>query len=142
MSAARDEIEFAEPSFSTCDCCGGTTTRLTRFVTREGTAFAIYYAHFSNNHPDGYVSVLAGFGSWDEGTSPKERTAIAFRIWTNETGYQVGLVDADDYWETDLLGIRLTRDEALASHWRQEVFDLSDHIVECDMPVVDYLNVR
>jgi hypothetical protein len=140
MTKRHDEIEFAEPSYSTCDCCGGTTTRLTRFVTREGNAFAVYFANFSDNHPDRYVSVLVGFGNWSEDASPIERTAVGLRIWTNETSYQVGVVDAGDYWETELLGKRLTREQALKSEWLQEAFDLSDHIVECDQPVIEYLN--
>ena len=139
---AHDRIEFEEPDHSVCDCCGGTTTRLTRFVTREGNAFAVYFARFSDNHPDRYVSVLVGFGDWSEDASPSERTAVGFRIWTNETNYQVGVVDADDDWETDFLGKKLTREQALESDWRQEVFDLSDHIVECDLPVIEYLNDR
>ena len=142
MTKRHDAIEFAEPSYSTCDCCGGTTTRLTRFVTREGNAFAVYFANFSNNHSERYVSVLAGFGDWSEEAQPSERTAIAFRIWTNETNYQVGLVDGDEYWETDYLGKRLSREQALTSEWRQEAFDLSDHIVECDEPVIEYLSGR
>jgi hypothetical protein len=138
----RDQIEFAEPDQSLCDCCGGTTTKLTRFVTRGGNAFSVYFARFSDNHPDSYVSVLAGFGDWSEDADPAARTAIAFRIWTNESSYQVGLVDAEDDWETEFLGARLTRDEALESIWKQEIFDLSDHIVECDQPIIEYLNGR
>jgi hypothetical protein len=81
-----------------------------------------------------------GFGNWSEDASPIERTAVGLRIWTNETSYQVGVVDAGDYWETELLGKRLTREQALKSEWLQEAFDLSDHIVECDQPVIEYLN--
>ena len=55
-------IEFDKPKQSTCDCCAGTTTRLTRFVYRDENAFAVYYACFSKNHPDRVVAVsrLAG----------------------------------------------------------------------------------
>lgn len=138
-----DTIEFEEPTTSTCECCGGSTTHLTRFVSREGDAFAVYYARFSNNHPDRYVSVLAGFGDWDEEASPSERTAIAFRIWCTENNYQVGIVNAvEDGWTATILGERLSRDQALENEWRQELFDLSDHIVECDAPIIGYLNQR
>ena len=138
-----DAIEFGEPERSVCECCGTTTISLTRFVTRDGGAFAVYFARFTEGHADGYVSVLTGFGDWAEQASPSARTAIAFRIWTNETNYQVGLVDADhEGWATDYLGRKLSREEALAHPLRQEVFDLSDHIVECDRPIIDYLNRR
>jgi hypothetical protein len=136
----RDQIEFCDPDESLCECCGGTTTKLTRFVTRDGNAFAVYFARFSNNHPDSYVSVLVGFGDWDEQAAPSQRTAIGFRIWTNQENYQVGVIDAEDDWETDYLGRKLTREEALTDPLKQEVFDLSDHIVECDQPIIGYLN--
>lgn len=132
------QIEFCEPTFYDCDCCGHRTTKLTRFVTRNGAAFAAYYAHFSNGPRHDDVQLLAGFGTWGEHSAPEDRTAIAFRIWNTEDSFNVGLMDAD-HWETDYLGRRLSREEALASPWRQEVFDLSDHIVECDRPIIEYL---
>ena len=46
MSRPHDEIEFGEPTYYDCDCCGHRTTKLTRFITRDGDAFAAYYAHF------------------------------------------------------------------------------------------------
>ncbi|WP_441999132.1 hypothetical protein [Microvirga sp. 2TAF3] len=66
-----DEIEFEEPQVETCPCCGTTTTRLVRYVTRDGDAFAVYLAAFtsgtghdpSKTVPD-YVSVLVGLGRW------------------------------------------------------------------------------
>ena len=140
MTAHRDRIDFEEPDYFECECCGGTTTKLTRFVTRDDDAFAVYFARFSDNHDDGYVSVLVGFGDWSENAPSERRTAIAFRIWTDKENYQVGLVDADEDWETDFLGVKLSREEALISAYKQEVFDLSDHIVECDKPIIDCLN--
>lgn len=138
MSRARDEIEFCEPSYYDCDCCGHRTTKLTRFVTRAGNAFAAYYAHFSDGPEHDDVQVLVGLGHWGEDAAPEDRTAIAFRIWNTDESFNVGLMDAN-HWSTDYLGRRLSREEALASPWKKEVFDLSDHIVICDQPIVDYL---
>jgi hypothetical protein len=140
VTKPHDQIEFEEPSRSVCECCGGTTTSLTRFVTRNGAAFAIYFGRFSESHPDKYVSVLVGFGDWSEDDPSANRTAVGFRIWTDEKSYQVTFIDAAEDWETDFLGVKLTREEALNGELRQEVFDLSDHIVECDQPIVEYLN--
>ena len=139
MSSAHDENEFCEPSFYDCECCGHRTTKLTRFVTRDGAAFAAYYAHFSDGPEHDDVQLLVGLGPWGEDAPPEARTAIAFRIWNTDDNHNVGLMDAD-CWDTDYLGRRLSREEALASPWKQEVFDLSDHIVTCDQPIIDYLN--
>ncbi len=135
---AADRIEFEEPSTSICDCCGAISTHLVRFVTRDESAFAVYFADYSDTD---FVSVLVGFGNWDDDASPAERTAFAFRIWVSDDSYQVGIIDPDDaHWKSEYLGKILTRDAALKHKLIQEVFDPSDHIVECDLPVIEYLN--
>ena len=139
MSREPDQIEFCEPAYHDCECCGHRTTRLTRFVTRDGAAFAAYYAHFSDGPDHDDVQLLVGFGPWGEDAPPEARSAIAFALWNSEESFNVRVMDAD-CWPTDYLGRRLSRDEALASPWKQEAFDLSDHIVLCDQPIVDYLN--
>ncbi len=142
MSAHRDEIEFEPATYSTCNCCGSKTTKLTRFVLREGSTFAVYFANFSDG-PHDHVSVLVGFGDWNDDASPSDRTAIAFRIWTHQNSFQVGLVNPeDDGWRTDYFGRKLSREEALNSTWKAEAFALSDHIVECDRPVIEFLEAR
>jgi hypothetical protein len=138
---AHDPIEFEEPEYSVCECCGQTSTHLTRFVSRDGDAFAAYLADFSTGHD--HVSVLASFGGWggEEGEfGPADRTAFAFQIWTKGDGYHVGFVDASKSgYTTDFFGRILDREEALKHPLRQEVFDLSDHIVECDQPIIEFL---
>ncbi|OQW78293.1 MAG: hypothetical protein BVN33_00030 [Proteobacteria bacterium ST_bin13] len=143
MSADRDEIEFEQPDYFSCECCGARSTKLTRFVHRQGSAFAVYFANFSDSAHCDYVSVLVGFGPWGEDSPPDQRTAFALRIWTKGDRFQVGLVDPDqDGWETEFLGRKLSRDEALVHALKQEAFDLSDHIVECDEPVIRFLESR
>jgi hypothetical protein len=133
----HDEIEFEEPTTSLCECCGGVTTHLVRFVSRNERAFAVYFADFAH---DDFVSVLVGFGDWKEDAPLSQRTAVAFRIWVSNDSFQVGIVDPEDtHWETDYLGRKLSRKEALSHELIQEVFDLSDHIVECDKPIIEYL---
>ncbi len=136
-----DTIDFEEPSYSACPCCGAKITRLTRFVTRDGNAFAVYYATFSDGPNHNEVHVLAGFGDWSEDAPQERRTAFAFKIWPRETDYVTTIVDAEDgEWETKLLGHILSREDALKHEWLREVYDLSDHIVRCDEPIVAFLN--
>ena len=137
-----DQIEFEEPQRSICECCGNTTTRLTRFVTRNGNAFAVYFVMFTEEHEDRSAAVMVGIGDWGDDTIPEEaRLAFTFRLWLANDSYQVSMIDPDDSpWETTHLGRRLPREEALNHPLIQEVFDLSDHIVKCDQPLVDYLN--
>ena len=134
-----DEIEFEDPTFSTCECCGSNSTHLVRFVTRDGDAFASYYADFSSGHD--FVSVLVGFGEWGDNATPDDRTAFALNIWVAHNSFQVGLIDAADAFRSTatFFGKILDREEALAHPLTQELFDLSDHIVICDRPIIEFL---
>src|SRR3569623_1594425 len=133
-----DTIEFEEPTYSTCDCCGEQTKHLVRFVARDDVEFAVYFADFSPGHD--FVSVMVCYGDWGEGASSYNRIAFPFRIWKSEESYQVGWVDAADAaYNYEILGRVVDRSEALGHALKPEVFALSDHIVECDRPVIDFL---
>ena len=136
-------IEFEPPKESApCECCGGRTTRLTRFVHSEGDAYAIYYALFSDSHPGRAVSVTVSIGEWGEGSTPEQRVAFALELRSTDSQYQVGVVDSEKspWREASFIGRTLDRVEALAHPRIKEVFHITDHIVTEDEPVHAYLN--
>lgn len=136
-------IEFEPPVESApCECCGGRTTRLTRFVRSDGDAYAIYYALFSDGHPGRAVSVTVSIGEWGEGSTPDQRVAFALELRATDSQYQVGIVDADQspWREATFIGRTLDRGEALAHPRIKDVFHITDHIVVEDKPVNAYLN--
>jgi hypothetical protein len=131
-------IEFADRvEGDPCPCCGRRTTRLTRFVYSDGDAHAVYYASFADGHRGGYVSAIVSLGEWGEGATPEQRVAFAVQIRATETQYQVALVDAEtSVWsDAEFLGRMLSRHEALRHPWRDEVFHITDHIVDEDPDV-------
>ena len=136
------EIKFEEPNVTDCDCCGGKTTRLTRFVYQDGDAFAVYYILFTDGHGGKYAEGLIGLGKWGEGGEPEKRTAFPFRIWTADESYQVGLTDASEspWSDATFLGKILDRDEGLKHKWINDVFHITDHIVADDIEVINYFN--
>jgi hypothetical protein len=139
----RITIEFADRiDGDPCPCCGGKTTRLTRFVYCDGDAHGVYYASFSDKHTERIVSVALSLGDWTEGSKPKDRVAFALRIRLVKSEYQVGVVDAaQSLWhDADFLGRMLDRKEALKHRWIKEVFHITDHIVTEDRDVVKYLD--
>jgi hypothetical protein len=89
-------IEFEEPRVAKCECCAGTTTRLTRFVYRDGDAYAVYYAAFSDNHPEQHVSVLVSIGEWADDAPPSRRVAMPIRLWASEGNFNVSVVNRSD----------------------------------------------
>ena len=137
------EIELTEPKKSTCGCCGGTSTSLTRFVYKDGDAFAIYYASFSDNHPESAVIGVISIGGWGGDGVPPSRAAFSFRLWQGEKNYNVGLTNADESpWNgIELLGKMLDREEALSHHWIEDVFHITDHITEDDTEVINFFKL-
>lgn len=136
------KIEFEEPNRGRCDCCGGTTTRLTRFVYEDDDAFAAYYILFTDGHEDKVAYALVGLGEWGEAGSPEQRTAFSVKIWQKDGDWAVTVTDkAESPWNhVDLFGEILDREPALQHPFIQDVYHLTDHIVVEDKPVVEFFN--
>lgn len=137
------EIEFEEPVLEICECCGNTTIRLTRFVYQDNSAFAVYYAKFTESHKERKLSGLIGLGEWgDDEVGPESRVAFPFQIWTAGEKYQVGLVNAEDspWRHVSIMGRILSREEALSHAWLKDVFHITDHMVTDDEIIVNYFN--
>ncbi len=135
-------IEFSEPSAVKCECCGGLTRSLTRFVYEDGDAYAIYYARFGEGHEPRVVDAVVSVGDWSEGSRPWDRVAIALRLRSAESEYQVTVVDAaESPWNgIALLGRMLDRAEALEHERLADVFHISDHMVRDDRPLREHLD--
>jgi len=136
------EIEFEPPREHHCECCGGVTVTLTRFIRDDEGPIGAYYARFGPRHPDRVVQALVSIGPWGEDTGPWDRIAVALSIWISEDRYQVGVRDrADSPWgEVEIFGRILDREEALADERIKDVFHISDHMVAEDRPLYEYLN--
>jgi len=133
-------IEFEKPFVSKCNCCGHDTITLTRFVHKDEEAHAIYYAKFTKDHADKFVSGIISIGEWGDSALPKDRIAFPFRIWMNENNFQIGLVDSvESPWANEtFLGQILNRKDALIHPWIKEIFHITDHIVLEDQIIIDY----
>lgn len=130
-------IECEEPTQSApCECCGGKTTSLTRFVYKNDDAHG-----FSDNHPQRSVIATISLGEWGEGTTPDQRVAFAVRIWSDQANYNVGLIDAakSPWRDAKLIGRTLDREEALKHPLLREAFHITDHIVTDDPDIKHYL---
>jgi hypothetical protein len=135
-------FEFAEPSRHHCECCGGVTVALTRFVFEDNSAYAVYYARFGEMHEPRVVEAVISIGEWGEGTGPWDRIAFPLRLRAADTEYQVTVVDAGESpWQgVELLGRMLDREEALGHERIGDVFHITDHMVAEDRPIRDYLS--
>ena len=131
------EIELTEPKYSPCQCCSGRMTNLTKFVTKDGDAFAIYHATIAEQHPE--LGAYLAIGIDEDWSKPESPTRVAFACWLSmtENEFRVSVTDrAESPWsKSKVLGRMLDRDEALANPLIDEVYHLTDHIVEQD-PVI------
>ena len=136
------EIEFEEPSTFTCECCGGTTSRLTRFVYQDNDAFAVYYAMFSDRHQaDGVVGIVS-IGEWGEDEIPPSRVAFAFRLWQGTENFNVTVMDANEseWSDVEILGRMLSREEALAHPWINDLYHVTDHMTDEDSKIREFFS--
>jgi hypothetical protein len=134
-------IEFEEPVDATCDCCGAHNTRVTRFVNEDGNALGVYYAAFSEKHPDQGVVGIVSLGGWGEdGLIPESRAAFAFSLWEDGENFNVRITDAaESSWsDAEILGRKLNRDEALSHPWIDEVFHITDHMTADDPAIREF----
>ena len=136
-----DDIEFEAPVESRCDCCGGEQIVLTRYVSRDDNAFAIYKGVLTTGHGTPRADMVVGFGHWSETESPKDRVAFAFQLWSGPAAVNVTIVGPDQTaWRSGFIGVLLAREEALRHPMVEEVYALADHILECDHPVINHLS--
>ncbi len=137
------EIELTEPKKLICECCGGTMTSLTRFVYKDGNAFAIYHATFSENHFDSGVLGVISLGDWDSDGSSSNRVGFPFRLWQGEENFNVGITNRDEcpWKDSNTIGRILDREEALIHPWIDDVFHITDHITKDDIEIVTFFKL-
>lgn len=140
--AGKYEFEYSKPSASRCDCCGGLTVRLTRFVYRDGDAFAIYYAAYCNNHPDNELAMLISLGEWEEDGDPEQRAAFYCRIRPTDDSYEVMLGDAaqSTWGDLQIIGQKLSREEALRHPWKAAAFEVLDEAMLDDRSLQGFMH--
>jgi len=134
-------FEFQDPTETRCECCGGVSTTLVRYVYDEGSPYAVYYARYSRAHPNHPVYALISLGAWGDDSGPWDRVAFAVELWSDDDAYRVSLVDSTQspWREVQVLGRILDRAEALEHDRLPEVFHITDHMTEDDRQLVAYL---
>jgi hypothetical protein len=135
------EIELAEHSISTCNCCGGLSVRLTRFVYLHGNAFATYYATYSNKHPDNELAMLVSLGELGENSATTQRAAFYYRVRPANDSYEVMIGDAaQSAWrDADIVGEKLSRESALRHPWKARALEVLDEAVLHDPSLQGFL---
>ena len=135
-------LKTTEPRTERCDCGQGDATRLTGvFLDDDGAPCGLYYAMFTDHHAEHAVAVIISVGDFSDGASPDDREAFAFAIRRGLKSAEVIVKDAtQSVWShVELLGKKLTDEEARQHPRLQEVFAMADRVILDDPPVLEYL---
>jgi hypothetical protein len=86
--------------------------------------------------------MVVSLGEWEDDSEAARRIAISLDVRSGAENYQVMVVDGSEssFASTPLLGRCLSRSEALAHPWLQEVFHITDHVLEEDVLVKQFLD--
>ncbi len=138
------DIEVGEnKNASTCHCCGKKSCVGHGFVYKDDDAHAVYYASWSDAHPDKKVSIALAIGEWDDDSTTDDR--ICFGVEASEDKDEIlfrVIEPSESPWpNTDLLGQMLTRDEGLSHPLLKEVFEIAESILRDHIALREYLAI-
>ena len=137
------DIEVGEDSRpSTCGCCGRQSCIGHGFVYKDGDARAIYYAGWSDEHPEKMVTLAVAIGEWEEG-STRDRTCFGLEVRDDgeRTMFRVIDPECSPWASTRLMGEMITRKKGLGHDLLKEVFAIAEEIVSGHTPVGEYLGL-
>lgn len=136
------EIELGNDGPTTrCECCGATSRTVHGFIYDRGDARAVYYAGWSEGHPDDGVTMAIAVGDWDEGADATRRVSIGLRARASEQEVHFSVLRPEEspWSRTELLGAMLPRTAALGHPVLKEVFTIAEYIVRNDDRVARFL---
>ena len=126
-----------------CDCCGATVERSHGFLYLESKPYAVYYALWAQENPEGIVEIAVVNGDW-EAEELNSGAAFCLEARFHEGRIQLRAADAEAAHISTLLQnaglIRgaFSREQALARPEMQHVFDCAKSIVDQDERVIQF----
>jgi hypothetical protein len=141
MSVLRLELGESRDA-APCECCGAKSRTAHGFVYRDGDAYAVYYAGWSDGHPGRGVSLAIAVGEWTDGSSPADRVSIGILATPTPSSVDFMVLNPTEspWGDTPLLGKMLGREHALAHPMLKEAMRIATHIVRDDTHVRRFLD--
>jgi hypothetical protein len=130
-----------EDKATRCACCGTRSRTVHGFIYRDDDAHAVYYAGWSDGHPECGVSIAIAVGQWGEGSSSADRTSIGIKAKPTPSSVDFTVLDPNEspWGDTPLFGKMLEREHALAHPKLKEVLQIIEHVVSNDARIRDFL---
>jgi hypothetical protein len=126
----------------TCSCCGEKKKRVWGFVSKDGSAHAVYYALLNITEEQPRVGLTLSVGPWWENSDPRKRTWIHLEVWSESDGFHMNIRNPKEsnFYPWEKGGKPYEREEAKRSDLIDEFWSVADFIVESDRAVSSYLN--
>ena len=130
-----------ESTLEACSDCGNATRSVWGYVSGAQGARAAYLIRWTDGHLERGAMLVISIGAWGKDAKPADRVCVALECRMGVDRPQFMVVDASQVpWaQREVLGVRLSRDNALANAAIQEVFAISDRIVEDDQRFRSFL---
>lgn len=138
MSSNAIEVEpMGNHHSGPCPCCGHATRTAWGNVRVDGWIRAVYFARWAYERPEHGVTLALSIGRWEGDARPGERrcAGLACRMRGSRPEFMVIDAAMTPRADEELLGEKLTRDQALSSGIGPEIFAILDQIIEAD-PVI------
>lgn len=131
-------IEFEDPHYIPCDCCGEDIIRLTRFVYQGDDALAYYYAEIQPHTEEKKIIALVVICEF-EGDEISRKIGFPLGLWENEQGFITTLLNANEtpWYPIDDMEF-LDREQSLQHHYKPDVFRITDEILKSDREVINF----
>jgi hypothetical protein len=132
----NDKIE----SFK-CSHCGEKSKTVWGWVSKDSTAYAVYFANLMTGHQEASARLTISIGGWGEEDNLAKRKWIYIEARPIPASYEMMVREPEEslYNGKPILGAALSRSEALASPLIQEFFAVADYIAFNDPAVKSYL---
>jgi hypothetical protein len=133
-------IELGEAAAYQCACCGRQSETVHGYLYDESGATSVYFAGYTQGHPERRVNVALSIGGWGEGTTPSDREASALQVLADDHGRQYVFPPAETspWYHEAFLG-RMKSPDQLSREERARLQELAKAAVEKDPRVASYL---
>ncbi len=124
-----------------CADCGEPASNAWGWVHQGQQAYAAYFAGLLRAHKERPVLLTLSIGPWGEGTSADDRTMLLLEVRPKGDSWAMMVRGASEsrYRSELVLGVPLSRDEALEWEGLNAAYALADFIIAHDPAVRSFL---
>jgi len=121
-----------------CECCGFPVKRVWGFVSKDGSAHAVYYALLAEHPPERWVGLTLSVGNWwdEKAVETRQWVHLQARNMDGIFALRVSEPQESNFYPWERGGKPLSREEALVNKLIEEFYAVADY-VNVEDPAID-----